>query len=256
LSIAAGKVLLALDNARSIKFFLYLYFGKTEDNLKNFTLRDLGIIRTNKMASLSARFTDADEARACFHYSQILDRLEAPSATVFETAVCDILNGPPCATDFASDIASQAAHRVGLFFEKAGDPAMAEALFRFGSSPECNERLVRLLYKNGDKIGADTLVRQMIDDPASDEEFIFATDFYSRKFGGQRTALCTNLLRGGRTVIVDDTHRGNPEAGVAVVMRRQGMTVFYAENTLWLSLFGLLFWDELFESGQIHGGFD
>src|SRR5690554_7274224 len=29
-----------------------------------------------------------------------------------------------------------------------------------------------------------------------------------------------------------------------------------SENTLWLTLFGLLFWDELFESGQLSSGFD
>ena len=39
-------------------------------------------------------------------------------------------------------------------------------------------------------------------------------------------------------------------------MRRQGYEVFYAENTLWRCLFGLLFWDELFETGQLHSGFD
>jgi DNA polymerase-3 subunit epsilon len=32
--------------------------------------------------------------------------------------------------------------------------------------------------------------------------------------------------------------------------------LFFAENTLWHALFGLLFWDELFESGQLHSGFD
>jgi DNA polymerase-3 subunit epsilon len=96
----------------------------------------------------------------------------------------------------------------------------------------------------------------MIDDPASDEEHVFAIDFYQRKFGGRRTGLCTELLRAGKTITVDDTHRGNPEAGVAGVMRRQGYQVFYAENTLWHCLFGLLFWDELFESGQLHSGFD
>ena len=64
------------------------------------------------------------------------------------------------------------------------------------------------------------------------------------------------LLRAGRTITVDDTWRGNPEAGVAGVMRRQGYKVFYAENTLWHCLFGLLFWDELFETGQLHSGFD
>src|SRR6201987_1558145 len=44
---------------------------------------------------------------------------------------------------------------------------------------------------------------------------------------------------------VDGTHRGNPEAGVACVLRREGAKVFYAENVLWHTLFGLLFWDEL-----------
>lgn len=54
----------------------------------------------------------------------------------------------------------------------------------------------------------------MIDDPASDDEFVFASDFYARKFDGRRTGLCTELLRAGRTITVDDTWRGNPEAGV------------------------------------------
>jgi DNA polymerase-3 subunit epsilon len=36
------------------------------------------------------------------------------------------------------------------------------------------------------------------------------------------------------------------------VMRRRGYRVFFAENTLWHSLFGLLFWDELFESDLLN----
>jgi DNA polymerase-3 subunit epsilon len=51
-------------------------------------------------------------------------------------------------------------------------------------------------------------------------------------------------------------YRGNPEAGVAGVMRRKGYRVFFTENTLWHSLFGLLFWDELFESELLHSSFD
>jgi hypothetical protein len=38
-----GNRYVALDNTKPVEFLLYLYFGKTEDNLKNFTLRDLGI---------------------------------------------------------------------------------------------------------------------------------------------------------------------------------------------------------------------
>ncbi|WP_375414142.1 exonuclease domain-containing protein [uncultured Bradyrhizobium sp.] len=251
-----GTDYVALDNLAPIHFLLYLYFGKTERDLKNFTLRDLGIIRTNKLTSFSARFSDGEEAYACFHYSQILNRLETKSAAVFTRAVDDVLDGPRAASEHVGDLRDRAAYLVGQFFEKRGDKATADRLYRAGSSAECNERLVRLLYTGGDKASAEELLRHMIDDPASDDEYLFATDFHARKFGGQRTGACTELLRSGRTLTVDDIRRANPEAGVAGVMRRDGWRVFYSENCLWRSLFGLLFWDELFESGQLHSGFD
>lgn len=246
----------ALANAKPFEFLLYLYFGKTEDNLKNFALRDLGILRTNKASTFSARFTDGDEARACFHYSQLIDQLDSPSPVIFNQAVVGILGGPKDGGDYAAELRSRAACKVGKYFEKKGENALAQQLYRTGSSPKCNERLVRLLYATGDKDGADILLRRMIEDPASDDEFDFATDFHARKFGGRRVGVCTELLRAGRTIVVDETYRGNPEAGVAGVLRRDGWQVFYAENTLWHSLFGLLFWEELFESGQLHSTFD
>jgi DNA polymerase-3 subunit epsilon len=247
---------IALDDVRPLKFLLYLYFGKTEDDLKNFALRDLGIIRTNKATSFRARFSDGDEARACFHYSQLLDRIEDRSISIYRGAINDIFGGPDCPSDYAADLRSRAACQVGQFFERLGEKDLARQLYRAGSSPECHERLVRLLYAGGDKADAEVLLRHMIDDPASDDELVFATDFYARKFGGRRIGSSTELLRAGLTLTVDDTYRGNPEAGVAGVMRRRGYRVFFAENTLWHSLFGLLFWDELFESDLLNSSFD
>jgi DNA polymerase III subunit epsilon len=251
-----GNEFIALGDTEPVEFMLYLYFGKTEDDLKNFALRDLGIIRTNKNANLSARFTDEPEARACFHYNRLLDRLETNSEEVYRSAIKAMLDGPSCTTDYASDMRNKAAQRVGLYFEKQRETTLAIQLYRAAPSADCNERLARLLYASGDKLAAEELLRRMIDDPASDDEFVFASDFYARKFGGQRTGVCTALLRAGSTITVDDAWRGNPEAGVAGVLRRRGYKVYYAENTLWRCLFGLLFWDELFETGQLHSGFD
>ena len=246
---------LALDNTRPIEFLLYLYFGKTEVNLKNFALRDLGIVRTNHAKSFSARFADGQEALASFYYSQIIDRLEVKSENVYRQAAADIFAGPACGTDYAGDLRSQAAYRTGQFFEK-NDAPLARQLYRAGSSPDCNERLVRLLYNERDRVAAEEMLQRMIDDPASDGEHLFATDFYARKFGGRRAGLYTELLRSGRVITVDDTHRGNPEAGIAGVLRREGAQVFFAENVLWQTMFGLLFWDELFETTHLASGFD
>ena len=66
----------------------------------------------------------------------------------------------------------------------------------------------------------------------------FRNGFLRAEFGGRRTGSCTELLRTGVTLTVDDTYRGNPEPGVAGVMRRRGYRVFFAENALWHSLFG------------------
>lgn len=251
-----GEAFVALGDTEPLEFLLYLYFGKTERDLKTFALRDLGVLRINDAANFSARFADGDEARACFHYSHLLRRLDAKSDDVFRDAVAGVLSGPICPTDYAIELRSRAAHRMGLHFEKRNEAALAVQLYRIGSSAECNERLARLLYASGDKAGAEELLRRMIDDPASDDEYVFASDFHARKFDGRRTGACTELLRAGRTLLVDDTWRGNPEAGIAGVLRRQGVEVFHAENRLWHCLFGLLFWDELFESGHLHSGFD
>jgi DNA polymerase-3 subunit epsilon len=251
-----GGEFIALGDIEPVEFMLYLYFGKTETDLKNFALRDLGIVRTNKNANPSARFTDEAEARACFHYSRLLDQLELNSDAVYRSALTATLDGPKCTTDYARDFRNKVAHRIGFYFERQGESALAIQLYRAGSSAECNERLVRLLYAGGDKTGAEDLLRRMIDDPASDDEVLFATDFYARKFGGQRTSVCTALLRAGSTITVDDAWRGNPEAGVAGMLRRQGHKVYFTENRLWHCLFGLLFWNELFETGQLHSGFD
>jgi DNA polymerase-3 subunit epsilon len=251
-----GEAFIALGDTEPLQFLLYLYFGKTEDNLRNFALRDLGILRTNDATDFSARFTDADEARACFHYARLLRRFETKSDEAYRDSVAGLLDGPACPTDYAVDLRSRAAHKAGLHFEKHGEPGLAAELYRIGASAECNERLVRLLYSAGDREAAEDLLRRMIDDPASDDEYVFASDFHARKFDRRRTGSCTELLRAGRTLLVDDTWRGSPEAGIAGVLRRQGAEVFHAENTLWRCLFGLLFWDELFESGQLHSGFD
>ena len=85
-----------MDDVRPLEFLLYLYFGKTEEDLKKFALRDLGIVRTNTATSFKARFTDEEEARACFHYSRLLDRLKVKSASIYRDVLEDIFGGPDC----------------------------------------------------------------------------------------------------------------------------------------------------------------
>lgn len=247
---------LALAGTQPLEFLLYLYFGKTREDLKSFALRDLGILRVNDAASFKSRFSDATEARACFFYSQLLDALAVPTLSTFEAAALKLTEGPDDGGEYAKTLRERSAFEIGQFFEKRKNTERAIEIYRTAPSPDCNERLVRLLYASGAKDEAKALLERMIDDPSSDDEHVFAQDFYARKFDGRRAGACTQLFRAGRSVIVDEIYRGTPETGVAGVMRRDGFKVYYSENLIWHNLFGLLFWNELFESGQLHSGFD
>jgi DNA polymerase-3 subunit epsilon len=251
-----GSDFIVRANTAALDFLLYLYFGKTREDLKSFALRDLGIIRVNDAVQFKARFEDAAEARACFYYAQLLDRLEIVVPSIVMAAADALADGPVDGGDYARGLRERAALTTGRLLEKQGSSERAIECYRLVSAPECNERLVRLLHTANRKDEARVLLEQMIDDPGSDEEQVFAVDFYARKFGRRRSGACTELVRTSREVIIDDIHRGNPEAGVAGVLRRAQFRVHFAENLLWHSLFGLLFWDELFESGQLQSGFD
>ncbi len=192
-----------------------------------------------------ARFEDPAEARGCFYYSRLLDRLAVHAQAVFDAAAAELMRGPLDGGDYARGLRSRAALQIGQFFEKQKSAQRAMDLYRSWPSPECNERLVRLLHASGAKDDAKCLLEQMIDDPGSDDEHTFAADLYARKFDGRRTGACTDLLRASREVVVDEIHRGTPEAGVAGFLGRENHTVYFAENLLWHNLFGLLFWDEL-----------
>ena len=119
-----------------------MYFGKTEEDLKNFALRDLGIMRTNKATSFRARFTDGEEARACFHYSQLLDRIEVKSIGIYQGAVGDILEGPSCPNDYAADLRSRAI--VVRHF--AGDRIADFLRISIGTDAD-NDRLIEALHQ-------------------------------------------------------------------------------------------------------------
>ena len=128
--------------------------------------------------------------------------------------------------------------------------------YRLVNAPDCNERIVRLLYASGRKDEAKSLLERMIDDPGSDDEHHFAADFYARKFDGQRAGpALSSCGRAARSSLMRYTGAIQKRA-VAGVLRREQFEVHFAENLLWHNLFGLLFWEELFESGQLHSGFD
>ncbi len=125
-----------------------------------------------------------------------------------------------------------------------------------------SERLVRLYYAGrsdpAKQQALDQLLEQMQQNPCCDDEFWFARDFASRKFGRKKTSDLTDLLNSAGSIQLDELYLGQTERGAMLYYQQQGYQVFFAENQLWLALFTLLFWQELFlaEQSAIYNEFE
>ena len=241
----------------TFEFLLYLYFGKLADSMTSFALRDLGIAHTNGQQDFTARFHDFDEARAGFFYNRAL-RLFKSAGTTDLAAILhemDALSHP--ANDYIGDLRNSALFMAGQIYERGGERDQAIGVYRRSQGYECRERLVRLLYSAGHRDEAAAQLDAMIADPSCDEEHFFALDFFDRKFGAKKTSRYTDLLRAAREISIDECYRGMPEYGALLKFEQDRWTGYHVENALWHSLFGLLFWDELFDSpGAMSGSFE
>jgi DNA polymerase-3 subunit epsilon len=165
---------------------------------------------------------------------------------------------PEPASPGAAALRDKLAYRLGRNAEKAGDNYAALRLYQAGESAQCLERSVRILFASGQKDEARRYLERCIDDPGSDEEWLFARDFYERKFGSKRTAAVTDVLRAAATIDIDEAQSGSPERAAANYFAQDGHRAFRVENALWRTFFGLYFWDELFAAGDadLHSPFE
>ncbi len=253
-----GRDMAAQRRKRPLRYLLYLYFGRMTDGLTSFAMRDLGLVRTNSFKEeFEARFTEREEAEECFFYAERVAWLDRCEVRDWEGMVRAAPGWPP-PREAAAPVRDTLLHALGRYLEKGGDAAGARALYALGASPECGEREVRMAWAAGEKDAARARLESMVAAPSSDGEALFAQDFLARKFGGKRTSLITDMLREAPTIGLDESHRATPERGAAAAFERQGWTAQHAENTPWRSLFGLLFWDTIYDgdTARLHNAFE
>ena len=241
-----------------LRYLLYLYFGRIEESLARFALRDLGLVRTHSFREeFEARFERPIDAEESFFYaSRLVDLDDATDGDI-----SDLVGGVeswPVQSEMAEPLRDELLLGLGKRLEKDGKTAVARAIYERGRSAGCGERAVRLAWADGERETVRARLEAMITDPASDAEALFAEDFLTRKFDGKRTSAVTDMVRSAEVLRVDESHRNRPERGAMEVLRRQGWVTSHAENAPWRTIFGLLFWDALYGSqgAALHNAFE
>lgn len=235
------------EHKETLGFLLYLHFGRLSDNMTSFALRDLGVVSVRAHDSYQARFGSLEEARAGYFYTRQLRALKGGAD--FRALAQTVDDWPVPLAEPAITLRDTLLHQIGLAYEKQKDNAAALAIYARSGAFESHERSVRLLYSLGAAEEVRARLEAMLENPAHDEEYIFASDFYARKFGQQRIGVYTQLLRSAETIEADELYRGDAEYAAMQAYARQGWTVYHTENGLWPALFGLVFHEALSAAG-------
>ncbi len=267
----------ALRRQDPLNYLYFLYFGRIEANLSLFTLRDLGIRQSGQFKQqFQPRFTEANQAQLAYQLAKArpavtelgkqFKKQPDTAPQVLEQWFSDVSSWPAAAENGSEDEAlqlkrSELCYQLGKLAEQAKLPELAMGFYQLSNGFPASERLVRLLMQQQQTDQAQALLQQLLADPSCDEEWLFAEDFYRRKFnpdGGVQRSRLTELLHNAPLVGIDELYLGKAEQGLMAHYAAQGYRVFHCENNLWLALFGLWFWHELFEhqDSALHNPFE
>ena len=142
--------------------------------------------------------------------------------------------------------------RVGGFLERHKLPEQALAVYELSDRVPARERRVRLLFRNGAVEEALALCDEMSENPLNAEERYFARDFREKilSIGEKRRTrkATTRFLLDAESVNIPAAYRHHVEAGVMNYYLEQDFDAAFTENYPWRGLFGLVFWDIIYDA--------
>jgi len=211
------------------------------------TMRDLGLVKSTAMdGQYGLRFDELLSAKSAFFYAQAIHYLNSENSLKIMNLEATLDAWPLTHCNQSLENKDKLLHQLGKRSEQSENLEKAVQFYSLSQSAICNERLIRLKYKLGDKDWVKSRLESMIDDPSSSNESNFAEDFYARKFEKKRTSPLTDMLRKAPVLTLDESHKHNVEDATIRHFTKAGLICFRTENQLWRTLFGLVFWDLLF----------
>jgi hypothetical protein len=224
-----------------------LFFGNLHQDWSEFVLTDLGLLRYETVAipAESRAFqcrADVDTYRELHALRMRLEDGEAPAA-VF--AVVPAAHANP----WLEERRGKLLFHIGQQLEREKDWPAALAAYRAGAWPEARLRAVRVLEQDGQAQAAFELAQAILAEAPREEErqqLARTLPRLQRKLGLPRSAPEV-LQEPAPELLVLPPH---PDLGVEWIVQahlhRDDAPVFYVENALINSLFGLLCWEAVF----------
>lgn len=258
-SLTTRETVVRVNFEAEVMMLKYLFFGNRASDMSEFVVRDLGMVNFERYdeSKLTARFRTRKEVEDKLLIS--LTNEELRELKEAETPPEDIYNWflnwnetRPELTEIAIPGYQKLVVRVGAFLEKQKLPEQALAVYELSNRVPARERRVRLLFRYGMMDEALALCDEIAVTPQNAEEKFFAVDFREKiQSAGEKKRSrksTTRFLSDAESVNIPAAYRHHVEAGVMAYYLEAGYDAAFSENYPWRGLFGLVFWDIIYDA--------
>jgi VRR-NUC domain len=255
--ISKGIPVLKVNFEREVNFIKFLFFGNRYLDMTEFVLADLGLVSYHNQAedSMVARFSNRKEAEDKWMltdqqilFSELKDSLTIPELSdwflTLKASLQDL-------SDIAIPSWEKLQLRIAKFFEQK--KAFHEAILVYDdlTCVPARERKVRCLHKLGLFEEASSLCGEMIANPQNADEQFFAIDFTKTISGKKNKKQTTLELNEAQEIQISVIFKYRVEIGALNYFMDQGYEGGFSENFSWRALFGLFFWDIIFDPSLV-----
>jgi len=258
-SLTTRETVVKVSYEAEVMMLKFLFFGNRSSDMTEFVIRDLGNVRFERYdeSKLTARFFNRKEVEDKLLIS--LTNEEFHELKEAETPPEDIYNWfmnwnelRPELTEIAIPGYARLVTRVGSFLERQKLPEQAMQVYQLTDKVPARERRVRLLARAGLTEEALALCDEIAVTPQNADERYFATDFREKILSASEKKRSrkstTRFLSDAESVSIPAIYRHHVEAGVMNHYLEQDWDAAFTENYPWRGLFGLIFWDIIYDA--------
>ncbi|GGN01281.1 hypothetical protein GCM10010967_39580 [Dyadobacter beijingensis] len=235
----------------------FLFFGNRYADMTEFVVRDLGHVRFQSFDEqfLSIQFDtrkDADDTLMVSLMKETFDVIkhDLPPEEIFDWFMNWQVASGTGLSHKALPSFNTFILKVSAWLERKKMLSQALTIYQLTNDAPARERRVRLLYNLGEIDEALALCEEISESPQNADERFFSLDFYEKiKNKKARTVKrTTRALKAAEAIEVPISYRFRVESGALTYYQSQGYNAFFSENEPWRALFGLLFWDIIYDT--------
>lgn len=233
----------------TVDTFRLLFFGNLYQDWSEFVITDLGHLRYESIVipETSRGFTSRTDLDTCLQLHELRICLEAgePVHELFQRLPSDTSSVSPAVASRVAKFVFQ----LGQAAERGKDWQLAKTIYQACGYKGARHRLLRVHEQLSDWPAAFALAQDILLAPSGEDELQAtrrALPRLARKLK-QPVPITPELIQAETDLLsLNEAPTVCVEVSVAQAISRDNRQVHYVENTLFSSLFGLVFWEAIF----------